>query len=137
MAKWTLADYEAYKARLKGSQGPMDAKSKPELHCAFCTDELKLNRTEKAYLEFLRAQGAVYQWIGVQNVTLKLADDVRFTVDFVVLTAQGELEGHEVKGFWRDDAKVKIKVAARMFPWISFVVIERLKGGWQRSPVHP
>ena len=29
----------------------------------------------------------------------------------------GEMECHEVKGFWQDDARVKIKIAAEMYPF--------------------
>ena len=43
------------------------------------------------------------------------------------------LEFHEVKGFWRDDARVKIKVAAEHFPF-KFVAVRKKKlsegGGW-------
>ena len=28
-----------------------------------------------------------------------------------------QMEMHEVKGFWQDDARVKIKVAAQMYPF--------------------
>jgi len=41
---------------------------------------------------------------------------------------------HEVKGFWQDDARVKIKVAADMYPFRFIAVKPRAKkdgGGWQ------
>jgi len=45
------------------------------------------------------------------------------------LLASGELECHEVKGFWRDDARVKIKVAASIYPF-RFVAVRKVKGGF-------
>lgn len=37
---------------------------------------------------------------------------------------------HEIKGFREDDARVKIKVAARLFPEFAFVGVQRRKGEW-------
>lgn len=84
------------------------------------------NKTERAYgqrLELLRRAGEVLSW-GFQRITLKLADDCRYTPDFDVVTAAGELEMHETKGFMRDDARVKLKVAARSFPF-RFVLVKK------------
>lgn len=98
------------------------------------TDEAKLNKTEAAFLAVLQKGmvGVRHSWVGVQNITLKLADDTRYTPDFFGLCEDGNLIAYEVKGFFRDDAKVKIKVAARMFPWIRFVLVR--KEGGQFSP---
>lgn len=44
----------------------------------------------------------------------------------------GSLELHEVKGHWEDDARVKIKVAARMHPWFRFRAVKAARGGrWE------
>lgn len=98
------------------------------------TDEAKLNKTEKAYLNHLRSRGL--PWIGVQSITLKLADDCRYTPDFTYIH-DGKFHAHEVKGFFRDDAKVKIKVAARKFPWIVFTLVFKHKSGWEWKLVKP
>ncbi len=99
------------------------------------TDEDGLNKSEAAYLGYLRAQRFV--WIGVQNLTLKLADRCRYTPDFIVLCANGQLQAHEVKGYFRDDAKVKLKVAARTFRFIEFILVRKTKTGWEHTPVNP
>jgi len=108
------------------------------------TDEDRLNKLERAYLGYLRYLG--YDWIGIQCITLKLADDCRYTPDFWTMEAEpgvpmarGQLIARETKGgFFRDDAKVKIKVAARMFPFIVFVLIRRQKSGlWETEIVKP
>lgn len=99
------------------------------------TDEEKLNKTEKAYLAYLR--GLNPQWLGIQNVTLKLADDTRYTPDFVAIDNCGIFHAREVKGFFRDDAKVKIKVAARQFTWIRFTLAFKDGNGWRHEEVKP
>jgi hypothetical protein len=40
-----------------------------------------------------------------------LAKDTFYTSDFMVMLADGRLEAHEVKGFWQEDARAKIKIA--------------------------
>ncbi len=40
------------------------------------------------------------------------------------------MEMHEVKGFWEDDARVKIKVAAELFREFEIVGVQRRKGEW-------
>lgn len=41
------------------------------------------------------------------------------------------VEIHEVKGYWREDARLKIKMAAELFPWFSFYGVTRVKGKWE------
>lgn len=92
----------------------------------------EMNKTERAYseiLEGLRLAGKVAWW-AFEAVTFKLAADTRYTPDFLVMLPDGEMECHEVKGFWRDDARVKIKVAAAMFPF-QFLAVSKTKGGWE------
>jgi hypothetical protein len=98
----------------------------------------QMNRTEAAYSELLEARrlaGEIRAW-WFEAVTLKLAHDCRYTPDFLVQLADGALECHECKGFWRDDARVKIKVAADKFPF-RFVAVKKLRkkdgGGWQEE----
>ena len=81
-------------------------------------DAAGMNRTESAYAAYLAEQrliGVVVEY-WFEAIKLKLAAATFYTPDFLVLTAGGELECHEVKGFWEDDARVKIKVAAAKFP---------------------
>lgn len=91
-----------------------------------------MNKTEAAYaerLQMVQRHGAIRSF-AFQAVTLKLADDTRYTPDFFVIASDGVVECHEVKGFWRDDAKVKIKVAARLFPF-RFMAASKSKTGWK------
>lgn len=98
-----------------------------------------MNDTERAYadtvLEPLRRAGEVaHYWF--EQVTFKLADDLRYTPDFMVMLSDGTLECHEVKGFWQEDARIKIKMAAQLFPH-RFVAIQKQSkkegGGWKQE----
>jgi hypothetical protein len=91
-----------------------------------------MNRTEAAYamqLEALKQAGEVRDYL-YEAVTLKLANDTRYTPDFFVVYPD-RFECHEVKGFWRDDARVKIKVAAQRFPWMRFLAIQWVNKEWK------
>ncbi len=95
----------------------------------------QLNKTEDAYrqhLEQRRAAGEV-AWFKFEGIKLRLADKTFYTPDFAVMLASGELQLHEVKGFWTDDARVKTKVAADLYPIPIIAVTTRPKkagGGW-------
>ncbi len=94
-----------------------------------------MNKTEEAYdryLADLQAKGEIL-WRKFECVKLRLADNTFYTGDFFVMGANGQLECHEVKGFWQDDARVKIKVAADTYPFRFIAVKPKPKkegGGW-------
>lgn len=95
----------------------------------------EMNGLESKYAAMLedRKIAGEIAWYKFEGITLKLADNTRYTPDFAVMLSDGVMEMHEVKGFWRDDAKIKIKVAAEMFPF-RFVsarnVSKKSGGGW-------
>lgn len=97
------------------------------------------NKTEAAYalhLEARRQAGDVL-WFAFEAIKLRLADATFYTPDYLVMLADGTMEAHEVKGFWRDDARVKIKVAAGMFPF-RFLAVQREGGtGWKVESFGP
>lgn len=95
----------------------------------------QMNKTETAYaqhLEVLLRAGQIW-WYRFEGVKLRLADNTFYTPDFAVMGQGGVLEMHEVKGHWMDDARVKIKVAAEMYPFRFFAMKAKAKrdgGGW-------
>jgi hypothetical protein len=95
----------------------------------------QMNKTEAAYsahLEALKHAGQVL-WYRFEGLKLRLADNTFYTPDFAVMCASGVLECHEVKGFWQDDARAKIKIAADMYPIRFLAVKAKAKkdgGGW-------
>lgn len=96
----------------------------------------KMNGLESEYAALLEARKIAGEiaWYKFECITLKLADDTRYAPDFAVMLADGAIEMHEVKGFWRDDAKIKIKVAAAMFPF-RFIAVYKINknGGWRHE----
>ena len=93
------------------------------------------NKTEMAYedrvLKPALMSGEI-AWYRFEGVKLRLADNTFYTPDFAVLRRNGEIEIHEVKGFWTDDARVKIKVAAAQYPF-QFLAVQRVKGEWKEE----
>lgn len=90
-----------------------------------------MNRTEKAYfgyLEALKAQGAV-AWFKFEGIKFRLADKTFYSPDFAVMLSSGEMQIHEVKGFWTDDARVKIKMAAELYPF-KFIAVKYKNKNW-------
>ena len=93
------------------------------------------NKTEAAYEDTLKLkmQAGEVLWYAFEGCKLRLADLTFYTPDFAVMLSDGTLEMHEVKGFWQDDARVKIKVAADLFPFRFIAAMPRKKkdgGGW-------
>jgi hypothetical protein len=91
-----------------------------------------MNKLESAYrdsLEMMARAGEIQSYM-FEPVKLRLADRTTYTPDFMVIAANDIVELHEVKGFWEDDARVKIKVAAEMFPMFLFKAFTRKKGMW-------
>lgn len=95
-----------------------------------------MNKTEAAYDAYLEVLPTVAEH-RYEAVTLRLAKRTRYTPDFMVLLENGRIEFHEVKGFWRDDARVKIKLAAEWFPWFTFRAITRAKQRWAVETITP
>jgi len=98
----------------------------------------RMNKTEAKFADYLEAEKhlkRILDW-RFEPVKFILAQNIKgkrnattYTPDFIVITR--DCVGFvEVKGFWRDDAKVKIKVAADMFPWFKWRVVYLKKGEW-------
>lgn len=95
-----------------------------------------MNKTEQAYAAHLQAelQAGRVAWFKFEGLKFRLADNTFYTPDFAVMLADGQMQAHEVKGFWQDDARVKIKVAAGLFPFQFLAVTAQAKrsgGGWK------
>jgi hypothetical protein len=97
-----------------------------------------MNRTEAAYaahLELLKASGDVLWW-KFEGVKLRLAHNTFYTCDFMTLKKDGQVCMDEIKGFMTDDAAVKIKVAASLYPF-QFRIIRKKGGMWSITNVGP
>jgi hypothetical protein len=99
----------------------------------------KMNKLETAYSEALEArkrEGLICDW-KFEAIKLRLANLTYYSSDFLVIAGDDVVELHEVKGFWEDDARVKIKVAAEQFPWFRFLGVTRRKGVWATEEIGP
>lgn len=127
MEGWTANDIDAAQRRMGAKAPVFRAKAvRRTFHKAG-----EMNKTEAAYAAYLEMQkktGLIADY-RFEAVKLRLADKTFYTPDFVVLAPDGVLEMHEVKGFWEEDARVKIKVAAAQFPF-KFVAVKKAKNHW-------
>lgn len=117
----------------------------------------KMNKIETEFAWLLEAKkraGEILDY-AFECVTFRLAERTTYTPDFMIIhhdhfemidiKARGEVklmrraDGQMHKRQWsskRDDAAVKIKVAAQMFPWMHWVYWYReADGRWTREPV--
>lgn len=99
-----------------------------------------MNKTEALYeatvLKPALMAGEV-AWYKFEGLKLRLADNTFFTPDFAVMLSTGAMQCHEVKGsprIFADDAKVKIKVASDLYPFLFITAFPQSKkdgGGWK------
>lgn len=126
--RWTEEDLKAFQ-----SKAAPTAKQKLQALGRLKTGEM--NKTEAEYAQYLdveKYKGTVVWW-KFEGMKFRLADNTFYTPDFAVMLSSGEIEIREVKGFWQDDARVKIKVAADMYPF-KFKAVKKIAqkhgGGW-------
>lgn len=121
------------------AEGYAAAAAKARLYAKGRLKSGQMNRTEKAYAAWLEAEkhaGRVVSW-WFESIKVKIAEDVCwYSPDFLILRPDGTLELHEVKGspaIFADDAKVKVKACATMYPFAVKIVFPKPKksgGGW-------
>lgn len=110
------------------------------VHAVVRIDDPRMNKTELAYSQLLNQRVAVGEIINwrFQEITLRLGDDLRYTPDFLVRMPNRELHLHEVKGFMRDDARVKLYAAAAQWPIFKFWLCKFVRRiGWEITEVKP
>ncbi len=97
----------------------------------------QMNRLEMAYadrLETLKSAKEIIHY-EYEPLTLRLSQHnqrLGYTPDFIVINKEGQIEAHEVKGFWREAAVQRLKKASEQFWWIRFKSAERprVKDPW-------
>lgn len=103
-----------------------------------------MNKSEEKYaalLESMKQAGDIIEYV-YEGITLKLADNTRYTPDFVVISDEYvtlvEVKARWNRGkenehtHWEDDARVKWKVAMERYWWFRFAVVYHDKqSGWK------
>jgi hypothetical protein len=102
--------------------------------------EDRMNKTERAFAEVLAhafREGMIYWW-DREAIKLRLAGRTWYTPDFTVNCPHApELYMIEVKGFMRDDAAVKLKVAAGIHDCFRWLLVRRDgRHGWDIREVN-
>lgn len=137
--RWSVDQLAAYNARVARpkprARGPR-TRPEPVVFPRAGLNTVGMNKLEAAYaqhLEARRAAGEIADF-GFERIKLRLARSTFYTPDFDVVLLDGAVEIHETKGYWQEDARIKIKVAAGMFPAFRFFGIRKRKardgGGW-------
>ena len=94
-----------------------------------------MNQTEKEYADRLQLQliAGEILWYKFEAIKLVLPGNVFYTPDFMVMDKHNVIHIHECKGHWTDDGRVKIKIAAGLFPF-KFIAVKKIAkkfgGGW-------
>jgi hypothetical protein len=86
-----------------------------------------MNKLEGAYAQRLELEriAGLWQWWAYEAIKLRLANGAWYKPDFALIDAGGHFVIHETKGHWREAARVRIKVAAELFPFFKFVAVTR------------
>lgn len=72
-----------------------------------------------------------FLWYGYEAMKLQLGKGAWYTPDFAVMYSDRSFGFYEVKGFWREAARVRIKVAASKYPFFIFTAVKKDKNvGW-------
>lgn len=97
-----------------------------------------MNRTEQRYAQILecrRERGEIHKWL-FEPIRLKLGPNnlTTYTPDFMTVANDGLITFVDVKGgFVMEDARLKLKMAAKLFPEFTFVMAQYKKGKWAES----
>lgn len=136
MMRWSEERLENHlKAhQMRKNEGSQLVKQKNDARVLGRLKQGVMNKTEQKYAHHLETQkiNGEIQYYAFDSIKFRLANKTFYSPDFIVLKANGQLEAHEVKGHWEDDARVKIKVAASMHP-IPFVAVywNSKTNGWE------
>ena len=87
-------------------------------------------------LDMLKAAGVVTSW-RYEAHSFTIGAGAKYTPDFHVVFADERVEWHEVKGYRREAAMVRLKVAALAFPNEPFVLVTKVKGEWTFKHITP
>lgn len=86
------------------------------------------SKWEQEYADILQARlltGEI-RWWKYEALRFRLAAGAMVTIDFAVVAKDGTFEMHEVKGQWREAAKVRWKFLLEHYPFVFLLV--RKKG---------
>ena len=105
------------------------------------------SKWEREFHEILKAR---FKWVEHEPLRLKIGRNAYYKPDFLVVGGYDQnldalhpvnVVFYEVKGHWREAARVRIKVAASKYPWARFIAVVKQKkkdgGGWKEEAFQP
>lgn len=110
-----------------------------------------MNGVERAFALKLAdgVKAGTVLWWRFEAVNLRLGAATFYRPDFLTLAPDGQLHVYETKAWWKggkgkpgrvgwqEDARVKIKVAAGLFPWLRFHAAWCRDGVWEVEDFRP
>ena len=95
-----------------------------------------MNKLEAAFAQTLdyRKQAGELIWWGFEPFRIRLANGSFYRPDFVAVDTEGRSEIYECKGFMREAARVRLKVAVEKLPY-PFFLVRKHKGELRVTPV--
>ncbi|MFZ2804291.1 MAG: hypothetical protein WA001_03635 [Patescibacteria group bacterium] len=109
------AAYQALRLRARARTSPPGTMNKLEAAWALQLEAMKQDGTLRSY--------------AYEAITFKLAHDLRYTPDYLLIWHDGEVSLDECKGFQREKNMAKLRMAARLFPFFRFRLIRKGKRG--------
>lgn len=93
------------------------------------------NKTEAAYRREILERRTDVAAIYFEGLTVRMANGHKYTPDWIVVTAAGRIECHEIKGGYALGSEQRAKLAfdqARVeFPWLAWVWARKTSNGWE------
>ncbi len=140
-ARWSADDVAKFARRGRAAQSAVnEIINQVATRSAMPPRLSPMNRLEAAYAQRLELErlAGMWQWWAYEPIKLRLAGGAWYTPDFALLDPGGHLIIHETKGHWREAARVRIKVAAELYPFFRFVAVTRQRkregGNWIFTP---
>ena len=135
LSKWMALQGRMPRANVSHGQG--DQKGAKRESGAILGSDSRMNKWEARYADRLRGMQAAGDIVAFDFEALKfnLGHRCWYCPDFVVTMPDGRVECHEVKGFMRDDAAVKLKSVARRFSAFRFRLARIVKGQWDVTEI--
>lgn len=96
----------------------------------------EMNKWEAQFAQTLevRKQAGELIWWAFEPIRIRLADGAFYRPDFVTVDRQGRTEIYEIKGHFREAARVRLRVAAEKLPY-PFYLVRESKGQFKVMPV--
>lgn len=137
--RWTEDDLKAHQERLSERPqriSPKQHRSDPRDANLIPGRKPKggMNKWEAKFAESLEARRKTGEliWWAFEPFRIRLANGAFYRPDFVAVDKDGRTAIYEVKGYFREAARVRLKVAAEKLPY-PFYIVRKNKGDMEMT----